>query len=50
MKLKEESEKAGPKLNIQKMKIMANRWGNNGNNDRFYFPGLQKHCGQGLQP
>ena len=38
MKVKEESEKAGLKLNIQKVKIMtsgpiimANRWGNNGN-------------------
>ena len=37
MKVKEESEKAGLKLNIQKTKIMAssrfmaNRWGNNGN-------------------
>ena len=38
MKLKEESEKVGLKLNIQKMKIMAtgpitmgNRWGNGGN-------------------
>ena len=27
MQMKEESEKAGLKLNIQKMKIMANRWG-----------------------
>ena len=27
MKVKEESEKAGLKLNIQNMKIMANRWG-----------------------
>ena len=44
MKLKEESEKVGLKLNIQKIKIMAsiqsyhfmaNRWGNNGNSDRF---------------
>ena len=41
MKVKEESEKAGLKLNIQKTKIMAsgrisswqNRWGNNGNSD-----------------
>ena len=24
---------------------MANRWGNNGNSGRFYFPGLQNHCG-----
>ena len=51
MKVKEESEKAGLKLNIQKTKIMAsqchhsmaNRWANNGNNDRPYFPGLQNH-------
>ena len=52
MKVKEESEKAGLKLNIQKTKIMAsgphhfmaNRWGNNGNGDRLYFLGLQNHC------
>ena len=37
MKMKEESENVGLKLNIQKMKIMAshhfmgNRWGNSGN-------------------
>ena len=31
MEMKEESEKVGLKFNIQKMKIMANRWGNNGN-------------------
>ena len=30
MKVKEESE-VGLKLNIQKTKIMANRWGNSGN-------------------
>ena len=29
---------------------MANRWGKIGNSDRFYFPGLQNHCGWGLQP
>ena len=47
MKVKEESEKGGLKLNIQKTKIMAsspitygNRWGNNGNSDRLYFFGL----------
>ena len=47
MKVKEESEKAGLKLNIQKTKIMtwshyfmANRWGNNGNSDRLSFLGL----------
>ena len=51
MKVKEESEKAGLKLNSQKTKIMAssphfmaNRWGNNGNSDRLYFLGLQNHC------
>ena len=49
MKVKEESEKAGLKLNIQKTKVichyfMANRWGNNGNSDRLSFPGLQNHC------
>ena len=33
MKVKEESEKVALKLNIQKTKIMANRWGNNGNSD-----------------
>jgi len=37
MKGKEESEKAGLKLNIQKMKIMANRWANNGNSERLFF-------------
>ena len=52
MKVKEESEKVGLKLNIQKTKItvsgshhfMANRWGNNGNSDRLYLSGLQNHC------
>ena len=51
MRMKEQSEKTGLKLNIQKMKIMAfgpitmaNRWGNNGNSDRLYFLGLQNHC------
>ena len=41
MKVKEESEKVGLKLNIQKTKIMANIWGNNGNSERLYFWGLQ---------
>ena len=49
MRVKEESEKAGLKLNIQKTKIMASgpityRWGNNGNSVRLYFLGLQNHC------
>ena len=35
MKVKEESEKVGLKLNIQKTKIIANRWGNNGNSERL---------------
>ena len=43
MKVEEESEN-GLKLNIQKTKIMANRWGNNGNSDRIYFGELQNHC------
>ena len=46
IKLKEESEKVGLKLNIQKTKIichfMANRWGNNENSERLYVFGLQK--------
>ena len=37
MKVKEESEKVGLKLNIQKTKIMGNRWGNSGNSGRLYF-------------
>ena len=48
MKVKEESEKVGLKLNIQKTKIMATgpitRWGNSENSDRLYFGGLQNHC------
>ena len=53
MKVKEESEKVGLKLNIQKTNIMdgiqshqfmANRWGNNKNSDRLYFSGVQNHC------
>ena len=43
MQVKEESEKVGLKLNIQKTKIMANRWGNNGISDILYF-GLRNHC------
>ena len=48
MKVKEEGEKVGLKLNIQKMKIMASgpitSWGNSGNSVRLYFSGLQNHC------
>ena len=46
IKVKEESEKVGLKLNIQKTDhgiwshhFMGNRWGNRGNNVRFYFGG-----------
>ena len=60
MKVKEESEKAGLKLNIQKTKIkesnpitsnrwlhnMANRWGKSGNSGIFYFLWLQNHYGK----
>ena len=54
MRVKEESEKTGLKLNIEKTKIMVSSpitswqmdrekvW----NSDRFYFLGLQNHCGQ----
>ena len=56
MKVKEESEKVGLKLNTHKTKIMEsgpitswevvenNRWGNSGNSVRLYFSGLQNHC------
>ena len=53
MKVKEESEKFGLKINIQNAKIMAygpitswqiNRRRNNGNSERLYFGGLQNHC------
>ena len=50
MKMREESEKVGLKLNIQKTKIMASRWENNGKSDRLYFLGLQNHCRWWLQP
>ena len=44
MKMEEESEKVGFKLNIQKTKIMANRWGNSGNSGWLYLWWLQNHC------
>ena len=58
MKVKEERENVGLKLNIQKTKIMAsgpnhfmgNRWGDGGNSVRFYFGGLQNHPRWWLQP
>ena len=51
MKVKEESEKVGLKLNTHKTKIMASgpitsweiyRWGNSGNSVRLYFGGALK--------
>ena len=52
MKVKEESEKAGLKPNIQKTKIMASgtitSWQidvETLQTDKLYFLGLQNHCG-----
>ena len=57
MKVKEESEKAGLKLNIQKTKIMASSpitlWqidAETMETVRSYFWGLQNHCRWWLQP
>ena len=58
MKVKEESEKVGLKLNIQKTKIMATgpitSWQINGETVKtvrdFIFGGLQNHCRWWLQP
>ena len=55
MRVKEESEKAGLKLNFPKTKIMlsgpiTNRRGKNRSSDRFSFLGLQNHHGWSLQP
>ena len=57
MRVKEESDKTGLKLNVQKTNIMASSpiisWqadGNNGNSDRCYFFRIQNHCRQWLQP
>ena len=53
MKMKEESDKASLKLNIQNTKIMASRPITSGQIDEEtietvtdYFLGLQNHCGQ----
>ena len=49
MKVKEESEKVGLKLNLQKTKIiwfyhfMANRWGNSGNSEKLAFHPLPSY-------
>ena len=58
MKVKEESEKVGLKLNIQKTKIMASglitSWEIDGETvetvSNFIFWGLQNHCRWWLQP
>ena len=58
MKMKEESEKVGLKLSIQKTKIMASglitSWEIDGETvgtvSDFIFIGLQTHCRWGLQP
>ena len=48
LKVKEESEKVGSKLNIQKTKIMASgpitSWEIDGETVADYFSGLQNHC------
>ena len=53
MNVKEESEKTGLKtqhsknedLSIWSHHFMVNTWGKRGNSNRFYFLGLQNHCG-----
>ena len=57
MKVKEESEKVGLKLNIQKTKTMASSpissWqidGETMETVRIYFLGLQNHCRWWLKP
>ena len=50
MKVKEQNENVGLKLNIQKNEdhgiwshhFMGNRWGNSGNSDRLYFFSVPK--------
>ena len=52
MKVKEESEKSWLKAQHSENEdhgiwchhFMANRWGNNGISDRFYFPVAPNHC------
>ena len=58
MKVKEDSEKVGLKLNIQKTKIVASgpiiSWQIDGetmtDSERLYFLGLQNHCRWWLRP
>ena len=51
MRVKEDSEKAGLKLSVQKLRsyhLVSTSWqieeGGNGSSDRLYFLGLQNHC------
>ena len=55
MKVKEESEKKNwletqhsknEDHSIQSHHFMENTWGKSGDRDKFYFLGLQNHCGQ----
>ena len=56
MKVKEESEKAGLRLSIKKLRswhlapFMANRRGKGGSSDRFPLLGLKNHCRWWMQP
>ena len=58
MKVKDESEKAGLKVNIQKTKIMTpgpiTSWQTGEetmeNSEKFYFLGFQNHCRWWLLP
>ena len=57
MKVKKESEKAGLKLNVQKLRswhlvlsLMASRRRQSRSSDKFSFLGLQNHWGWWLQP
>ena len=54
MKVKEQTEKVGLKLNIQKTKIMASgpitSWEIDGESVRLYILGLQNHCRWWLKP
>ena len=53
----DESESGEWKSWLKTLKLMPsgpitswrNRWGNNGNSERFYFLGLQNHCRRWLQ-
>ena len=54
MKVKQESERVGLKLNIQKTKIMVSSlitsWQIDGETVTDYFFGLQNHCRWWLKP